>query len=306
MRNAEKAGKAKMSGRGNQLRIMIGALILAVTVSCVKREPRTRNDESANAARPAAEERCALRCQLKKNQEASRKTREPSSWTRSSPDRNREGTTRQADRPTRHSGQGVYHTVKKGETLYRICRAYNADLGEVARANGISDPAAISVGQRIWIPGAQETKPVEPAPSGGRSSAGSPAAMPSRAHKGSLLFPVPGGRISSGFGMRDGRMHEGVDILAPEGSDVLAAADGKVVYADNTIRGYGNMIIVKHQGDLSTVYAHNSKNLVQVGDLVKRGQKIAEVGMTGRASAPHVHFEVRLGEKPVDPMWYLP
>ncbi len=101
-------------------------------------------------------------------------------------------------------------------------------------------------------------------------------------------------------------MHEGVDISAPKGTGVLAADDGKVVYSDNSIRGYGNMIIIKHAGKLTTVYAHNRVNLVDTGDFVKKGQKIAEVGATGRASGPHLHFEVRIGEKPVDPEFYLP
>jgi murein DD-endopeptidase MepM/ murein hydrolase activator NlpD len=210
-----------------------------------------------------------------------------------------------------HKGRGVYHTVKRGETLYRICKTYGVSVEEVMRANGITDPTSIKVGQKIWIPGAEKARAVPPAPPsstdgdseqpGGSGDDTLPADL-----KGAFFFPVPGGKISSRFGPRGDSMHDGVDILAPEGTPIYAADDGKVVYADDTIRGYGNMIIIKHAGDISTVYAHNSKNLVHTGDMVKRGQKIAEVGQTGRATAPHCHFEVRVGEKPVDPEFFLP
>jgi murein DD-endopeptidase MepM/ murein hydrolase activator NlpD len=197
--------------------------------------------------------------------------------------------------------------VKKGETFYRICKTYGVDPNEVARVNHLTDPTALSVGQKLWVPGADHAMEVQtptPAP-GYAGSPGGPAKPPS-SMKGTLLFPVPGGNLGSRFGPRDDRMHEGLDILAPVGTPILAAEDGKVVYADDTIRGYGNMVIVKHAGNISTVYAHNSKDLVKSGDLVRRGQKIAEVGQTGRASAPHCHFEVRVGEKPTDPEFFLP
>jgi murein DD-endopeptidase MepM/ murein hydrolase activator NlpD len=100
-------------------------------------------------------------------------------------------------------------------------------------------------------------------------------------------------------------MHDGIDISAPAGSAVLAADDGKVTYSGNTIRGYGNMIVLKHAGNLATVYAHNRKNLVHEGEMVRRGQKIAEVGETGRATGSHCHFEVRLGKQAVNPLFYL-
>ena len=207
------------------------------------------------------------------------------------------------------AGEGVYHTVKKGETLWRICHAYGADVQEVSRRNGIDDPTQIAVGQRIFIPGADEVRAVAPAPlpEDGASDDNTPdPAPPSGIARGSLAFPVPGGIRFSPFGNRHGENHEGLDISAPSGTPVLAADDGKVVYSDNAIRGYGNMIIIKHAGNISTVYAHNSRNLVKAGDMVKRGQKIAEVGATGRATGPHCHFEVRVEEKAVNPEYYLP
>ncbi len=101
-------------------------------------------------------------------------------------------------------------------------------------------------------------------------------------------------------------MHDGIDIGAKPGSPVVAAADGTVVYADNRLAGYGNLIIVRHRDNLFTAYAHNRRNLVHQGDKVRSGQKIALVGRTGRATGPHLHFEVRRGTTPVDPLLYLP
>ncbi len=209
--------------------------------------------------------------------------------------------------------KGVYHTVERGQTLWRICKAYGVDMQDVARVNGLDDPTRIKVGQEIFIPGAKKELKVEPVP-GLVSHA--PMVMRKPTNKGSsplpsrgsapkkILWPVPGGKLYSRFGMRNGRMHEGIDISAKQGTPVLAAADGKVTYSDNTIRGYGNMIVIKHAGNLSTVYAHNKRNLVKAGRIVKRGQKIAEVGQTGRATGPHLHFEVRVGKRAVNPMNY--
>jgi murein DD-endopeptidase MepM/ murein hydrolase activator NlpD len=119
-----------------------------------------------------------------------------------------------------------------------------------------------------------------------------------------LEWPLSG-RVTSGFGMRNGAHHDGIDIPARMGSVIRAAESGRVVHADSSLAGYGNMIIVKHTGDISTVYAHNSRNLVHVGDFVDKGQIIAEVGQTGRTTAPHLHFEVRRDGKPRNPVDYL-
>jgi murein DD-endopeptidase MepM/ murein hydrolase activator NlpD len=112
--------------------------------------------------------------------------------------------------------------------------------------------------------------------------------------------------IGSAFGARDGRAHEGIDLPAPTGTPVLAAADGEVVYAGGGIRGYGNLIVLQHPGDVLTVYAHNSQLFVAPGQAVRAGERIAAVGQTGRATGPHLHFEVRQGQIPCDPVPYLP
>ncbi|MFO8055889.1 MAG: M23 family metallopeptidase [bacterium] len=294
-------------GRYCGLRVLaLGAALFLFAPACVKRAPRS-GDQEKTAKKNSSEdgERCGLICTIKKQsrereEESNKRGRssdEGHNWLRRDKDE-KEGEGSRAGH-----GKGVYHTVKKGQTLWRICHTYGADIKEVSRVNRISDPGRLSVGQKIWIPGAEGVKTVpraSPGSGGGRRDQNSPPTK----HV-DLLFPVPGGKVSSGYGNRDGRMHEGIDISAPRGSRVVAADDGKVVYSDDTIRGYGNMIIIKHAGNISTVYAHNSRNLVGTGEIVKRGQKIAEVGKTGRATGCHLHFEVRVGEKPADPGYYL-
>lgn len=101
-------------------------------------------------------------------------------------------------------------------------------------------------------------------------------------------------------------MHDGIDIKAKEGTPIYVAEAGTVVYADDRLSGYGKLVIVRHGRNLFTAYAHNQRNLVRKGAKVRRGEEIAKVGHTGRASGPHLHFEVRHGSTAVDPLAYLP
>jgi len=101
-------------------------------------------------------------------------------------------------------------------------------------------------------------------------------------------------------------MHDGIDIGAARGTPVVAAASGKVVYADHRLSGYGKLVIIRHSGNVFTAYAHNQRNLVRKGDRVRAGSVIARVGSSGRATGAHLHFEVRRGSTPVDPLAYLP
>jgi|GEM_PF-1026374 len=112
--------------------------------------------------------------------------------------------------------------------------------------------------------------------------------------------------LTSRFGKRGKEHHDGVDLRAVTGTSVQAAADGKVIYAGAKISGYGRMIVLRHDGKLSTVYAHNSKLLVATGQKVRRGQRIALSGSTGHSSGPHVHFEVREGVTAIDPLLLMP
>ncbi|GBD03435.1 Murein hydrolase activator NlpD [bacterium HR19] len=126
-----------------------------------------------------------------------------------------------------------------------------------------------------------------------------------RTRSGRLSFiPPVKGKVISNFGDRNGREHKGVDISAPEGTDILAAEDGVVIFS-GFLKGYGNVVIIKHEGDYFTVYAHNKYNTVKENEFVKRGQVIGKVGQTGNATTPHLHFEVRRGTKPLNPLDFL-
>ncbi len=120
-----------------------------------------------------------------------------------------------------------------------------------------------------------------------------------------FFWPLKG-KVVSKFGWRGARHHDGIDIAAPEGTPVKASASGIVIYSSNGLRGYGNMIVIKHGPRIFTVYAHNKVNLVKKGQRVKKGEIIARVGKTGNATGPHLHFEIRIGTRPVDPLKYLP
>jgi murein DD-endopeptidase MepM/ murein hydrolase activator NlpD len=131
------------------------------------------------------------------------------------------------------------------------------------------------------------------------------AATPAAAKTAKLRWPVRG-RVVQGFGTRsDGSHNDGVDIAVPAGTDVLAAEDGVIAYAGNEVKTYGNLVLVRHDNGWVTAYANNEKLLVQRGDRVKRGQPVAKAGKSGGGDQPHVHFEVRVGSKPVDPLGYL-
>lgn len=118
-----------------------------------------------------------------------------------------------------------------------------------------------------------------------------------------FLWPIRGASISSGYGIRRGRMHEGLDLKGKPGQPILATASGKVVF-DGSIRGYGKTVVIYHGKGLSSVYAHNRENLVSRGDIVEQGQAIATVGQTGHSTGYHLHFEIRREGKPENPLRY--
>jgi murein DD-endopeptidase MepM/ murein hydrolase activator NlpD len=230
---------------------------------------------------------------------------------------------------------GVWYVVERGETLEQIAARAGVPVGDLLEINGLTRASDVQGGRLIYVlagpaPAAAEgagaaSPTVAPAPASG---AGAPplaraALRPrGRAALSAPRFPAASVRLSPGapafewplesvavgsvFGNRDGRLHEGIDLPAPIGTPVYAAGDGQVIYAGDGIRGYGNLIVVEHAGDLLTVYAHNSELLAREGDKVVTGQRIARVGQTGRASGPHLHFEVRAGQIPRDPLSYLP
>ena len=208
---------------------------------------------------------------------------------------------------------GVVHVVKKGETVYRIARAYGVAPADLLEENGIVDPRQVSVGTELFVPGASRVVdlgetggPPPPAgerPPGGRLEPGEPehAVRPSKAR---LAWPLKG-VLYGRYGVRSGRRHDGIDLSAPEGTRIGAAAGGTVIYTGEQ-SGYGTIVILRHDGGLVTLYAHCSAVLVEEGASVKAGQPIARVGQTGRTTGPHLHFEVREGTRPRNPLLFLP
>ena len=174
--------------------------------------------------------------------------------------------------------------AQAGDTAETLAQKEHAPLEDVVELNDVADPRApLAPGSKLFVP-----EGATPAPAAARRFA----------------WPIHG-ILSSGFGAREGRPHEGIDIAAPQGTEIHAAADGEVVYSGNGIRGYGNVVIVSHGDGFLTVYAHNLQNRVQKGERVTRGQLLGLVGQTGHATAPHLHFEVRYGETPRNPITYL-
>lgn len=124
--------------------------------------------------------------------------------------------------------------------------------------------------------------------------------------KGEYAWPVPKVRtVSSGFGKRWGKKHEGIDIPAPIGTPVVSVKEGTVKYSDDRISGYGNMVVIEHADQVFSVYAHLDDSLVSEGQRVRRGQVIAKSGNTGRSTGPHLHFEIRVKDQARDPAHYL-
>jgi len=241
---------------------------------------------------------------------------------------------------------GVVHVVRRGETIYRIARAYGIDPTDLMETNGVADPRTVAVGTELFVPGAPRVLEVPPAPVPGdpahatatpplthaststtTSTSTTPTATrppsPTSAHpersaadggaesKGAeskgdapLMWPLKG-VLYGRYGVRAGRRHDGIDIAAPEGTTVLAAAAGTIIYAGEQA-GYGAIVIVRHENGLVTLYAHNARLLVGDGARVRRGEPIAKVGQTGRTTGPHLHFEVRDGTRPRNPLLYLP
>jgi murein DD-endopeptidase MepM/ murein hydrolase activator NlpD len=208
---------------------------------------------------------------------------------------------------------GRVHVVRGGETLFGIARSYGVEVFAFADYNGLSAPFAIYAGQRLAVP-PQSARPAPASPSGDEEPpvvASLPAvtqplpAPPGRSGHG-FIWPVQG-KILSTFGPKArGLRNDGINIAASRGAPVRAVDNGVVAYAGNELRGFGNMILIKHADGWVSTYAHNDRLLVGRGDRVRRGQVIARAGSSGRADAPQLHFELRKGTTPVDPLAYLP
>jgi len=193
---------------------------------------------------------------------------------------------------------GIYHKVEPGQTFYRIARAYGVEIRDLMAHNGIEDPRTLRTGELLWIPGASRTVRVPPYE--GSTAGVAPAPLSGKR----FVWPLHGS-VSSGFGNKGGRLHDGIDILAPEGTKVRAAAYGVVIYAGDGMKGYGNAVVIEHGEGVTTLYAHLQDIRIESGDAVAEGEPIGTVGTTGNATTPHLHFELRVGDQAVDPERYL-
>lgn len=181
--------------------------------------------------------------------------------------------------------KGIIYKVNPGESLWTISRQFDISIDRIVKANAIIDPDLVQPGTTLILPGAK--------PEFGYQD------------RLSRRFIRPtSARISSYYGMRWGRMHEGLDFAVNTGSPIRAARSGKVVYS-GWVSGYGRTIVIEHQKGVRTLYAHNSRLLVYGGQWVERGQKIALSGNSGRSTGPHLHFEIQINGKPVNPLNYL-
>jgi murein DD-endopeptidase MepM/ murein hydrolase activator NlpD len=190
--------------------------------------------------------------------------------------------------PTGAKVTPVRYAVRQGDTLSTIARRFDVAMADVAAANGIRSPYRLNVGQALEIPGVQTAKAV-------------PDAAPPPLTGRGFLWPVSG-KVIGGFGVAgNGQHRNGINIAARKGAPVVASEDGIVVYASDGIDGYGRMVLIRHAEGYITTYAHNATLLVEVGDVVNRGQVIARVGDTGDVSTSQLHFELRRGTKPINP-----
>ena len=208
-------------------------------------------------------------------------------------------------------GKGTWHTVRAGDTLWRLSQRYDTSVDSIRDANDDVDARSLRVGQKLWIPRGGAKRPANAAREGSlppRITArdGDASCQPlARDEAMDFEWPVLG-RLNSPYGPRGRSPHDGIDLSADEGTPIQAAEAGRVVYAGDELGDYGKVIVIKHMGRWATVYAHNKKHLVGEGDFVEKGDVIAEVGDTGNASAPHLHFEVRRNNTPRDPQTCLP
>jgi murein DD-endopeptidase MepM/ murein hydrolase activator NlpD len=231
------------------------------------------------------------------------------------------------------AGNQNVHVVAASDTLSKISHRYHKSINEIAKANNIETTATLNVGDRLIIPGAQPPavkgaaapspapqKPVvasaapkeaEPLPSASvvapADALDKEAAKLADANSAVPKFRWPAnGRVIASYGpTTNGQQNDGINIALPENTPVKAAEDGVVAYSGNELKGYGNLVLVRHPNGYVTAYAHAKELLVKRGDQVKRGQVIARSGQTGNVNTPQLHFEIRKGSSPLDPTRFL-
>ena len=202
------------------------------------------------------------------------------------------------------------YTVRRGDTIYSIARKYDLSVNQVARQNKLKSPYALKPGQKLvlqsWDGSISETGSDNiSSPKTTSSVRKKDITVPSDAKNKRFVRPVQG-KVIQKFGMTStGKYNDGINIAAPKGTPVLAADKGTVAYAGNDLKGYGNLVLVRHDGGWFTAYAHADKINVKKGDIISVRQKIATVGKSGGVKQPQLHFEVRYKSKPLDPSTYL-
>ncbi|MDA9422162.1 MULTISPECIES: peptidoglycan DD-metalloendopeptidase family protein [Bradyrhizobium] len=236
------------------------------------------------------------------------------------------------------------HFVNRGDTLASIARKNHIPTAELARANGLDPSAKLKLGTKLTVPGARTAavlaapvaaasvagtlQPVAAAPAPATKMAAAapaqsarlaqatanvedkPAETPAKAAEATgalptFRWPVRGKVVTSYGAKTNGKSNDGINLAVPEGTPVKAAEDGVVAYSGNELKGYGNLVLVRHSNGYVTAYAHASELLVKRGDTIKRGQVIAKSGQSGEVASPQLHFEIRKGSTPVDPLQFL-
>ena len=191
--------------------------------------------------------------------------------------------------PAVEKPKGIYHKVSKQESLWRIAKTYNVPLDEIIKANGIPNAAVVEENQLILIPGAAEVRSV--------------MTDKPESKVDEFAWPVHGTVISYFNDAKGRHVNRGIDIMAPQGEEVKAARDGKIVLADY-LNGYGYTVILDHLDGFYSVYAHESDLMVKLNDLVTRGMPVGHLAKSGKIA--FLHFEVRKFEQANNPLYYLP
>ena len=234
------------------------------------------------------------------------------------------------------------HVVNHGDTLLSIARRNHVSVPELAKANNLEPSAKLSLGMKLVVPAARTAAAVTPAAAPVAVAAAQPAAAappvtklaaadtPQKARLAqsapnaeepavespvkaaeatgavpTFRWPVRGKVITAYGAKANGKSNDGINLAVPEGTPVKAADDGVVAYSGNELKGYGNLVLIRHANGYVTAYAHASELMVKRGDTIKRGQVIAKSGQSGEVQSPQLHFEIRKGSSPVDPLQFL-
>lgn len=186
---------------------------------------------------------------------------------------------------------GVKHTIVKGDTLSSLAKKYKGDVDEIIAYNNLKQGETLTAGEIIIIPDGEVVVKTSSGSSTYTNSSGSGL----KEYSGYYMRPIAGGRRTQGI-----HGYNGVDLAAPVGTPIFAAADGEVIISRSGgwNGGYGNYIVIRHANGTQTLYAHNSKNNVSVGDTVSKGDTIGAIGSTGKSTGPHIHFEIRGAKNP--------